>query len=52
MTDDYEERYQERAAIMHFCGGIPKDKAESLAKAEVESYRLHREKVDSDKVSK
>ena len=33
-----EERYQERAAIMHFCGGLPKEKAEALARAECESY--------------
>ena len=52
LNDDLTERFEERAAIMHFCGGIPKEKAEALAKAEVESYRLHREKVDSDKVAK
>ena len=46
------EYAQERAAIMEFDGGIPRAKAEALAKAEVESYRLHREKVDSDKVTK
>lgn len=41
MTDEanIEERYQERAAIMHFCGGLPKDKAEALARAELETYR-------------
>lgn len=33
-----EERYQERAAIMHFCGGLPKEKAEALARAECETY--------------
>ena len=40
MTDEanIEERYQERAAIMHFCGGLPKEKAEALARAECESY--------------
>ena len=52
MTDDLKERYEERAAILHYCGGIPKEKAEALARAEVESYRAHREKVDSDKVAK
>lgn len=41
MTDEanIEERFQERAAIMHFCGGLPKDKAEALARAELETYR-------------
>ena len=40
MTDEanIEERYQERAAIMHFCGGLPKEKAEALARAECETY--------------
>lgn len=51
-SDDIKERYEERAAIMHFCGGIPKEKAEALAMAECESYRARREKVDSDKVAK
>jgi hypothetical protein len=46
------EYFEERAAIMHFDGGLPKEKAEALARAEVETYRLYREKVDSDKVSK
>lgn len=49
MNDDLKERYEERAAIMHFCGGIPKEKAEALALAECETYRLHREKIDADK---
>lgn len=52
MTDfdkHMEELYQERAAVMHFDGGLPKEKAERLARAECESYRLHREKVDGDK---
>lgn len=52
MTDDLKERYEERAAIMEHCGGLPREKAEALARAEVETYRLHREKVDSDKVNK
>lgn len=54
MTDeiDIEERYSERAAIMEYCGGLPREKAEALARAETETYRKHREKVDSDKVAK
>ena len=29
---------EERAAILHFDGGWPKEKAEALAKAEMESH--------------
>lgn len=47
-----EEYAQERAAIMHFDGGIPKEKAEALARAEVESYRQHRAKQDAAEVTK
>lgn len=49
----FEEAFNVRAAIMHFDGGIPKEKAEALARAEVETYRRHREKVAMDsKVNK
>ena len=37
-----EEAFEERAAIMHFCGGLPKEKAEALARAECETYRQAR----------
>ena len=37
--EDLEELYEERSAIMHFDGGLPKEKAEALAKAEVDSIR-------------
>ncbi len=47
-----KEFYSERAAILEFCGGWPREKAEALAYAETETYRKHREKVDSDKVNK
>ena len=36
--EDLEELYEERAAIMHFDGGLPKEKAEALARAEMESH--------------
>ena len=36
--EDLEYWYQERAAILHFDGGLPKEKAEALAKAEMESH--------------
>ena len=41
MTDEANimEKFEERAAIMHFCGGLPKEKAEALARAECETYR-------------
>ena len=37
--EDLEYWYQERAAILQFDGGLPKEKAEALAKAEVETIR-------------
>ena len=37
--DDLEYFYAERAAILQFDGGWPKEKAEALAKAEVETIR-------------
>lgn len=52
MTDDIKERYEERAAIMEYMAGIPREKAEALARAEVDTYRAHRAKVDQDKVTK
>jgi hypothetical protein len=52
MNDEQKERYEERAGILEYCAGLPRVKAEALARAEVETYRLHREKVDSDKVAK
>ena len=36
--EDLEYWYQERAAILQFDGGWPKEKAEALAKAEMESH--------------
>ena len=37
--EDLKYWYEERAGIMHFDGGWPKEKAEALAKAEVETIR-------------
>ena len=37
-SEDLNEFYEERAAILHFEGGWPKEKAEALAKAEMESH--------------
>ena len=40
MTEaDLEYWFQERAAILQFDGGLPKEKAEALAAAEVETIR-------------
>ena len=36
--EDLEYWQEERAAILHFDGGWPKEKAEALAKAEMESH--------------
>ena len=37
--EDLEYWQEERAAILHFEGGWPKEKAEALAAAEVETIR-------------
>jgi len=47
-----QEHFEERAGMIEYCAGLPRVKAEALARAEVESYRAHRAKVDSDKVAK
>ena len=52
MNDDLKEYYEERAAILEYCAGLPREKAEALARAEVETYMLHRNKVDGHKVNK
>ena len=36
--EDLEYWQEERAAILHFEGGWPKEKAEAIAKAEMESH--------------
>ena len=38
-AEDLRYYYEERVAILHFEGGLPKEKAEALAKAEVETIR-------------
>lgn len=44
--EELHEIYEERAAIMHFDGGLPLEKAEALAKAELGSY-LAKRKAES-----
>lgn len=39
--EDLKEIYEERAAILQFEAGYPKEKAEALAKAEMETYAKH-----------
>ena len=36
--EDLEELYEERAGILEHMGGGPKEKAEALARAEMESH--------------
>lgn len=43
-----DEYFEERSAIMHHCGGLPKEKAEALARAEVDSWRKSREIAAKD----
>ena len=39
--DTMKEFYDERAAILEFEAGLPREKAEALAKAEMETYAKH-----------
>lgn len=48
LDEVFNEYFHGRSEAMTNCGGLPKEKAEALAKAETESYRLHREKVAKD----
>ena len=48
-SEDLEELYEERSAIMHFDGGLPKEKAEALAMAEMESHLKAIEKAREGK---
>ena len=47
--EDLEYFYAERAAILHFEGGLPKEKAEALARAEMESHLKAIEKAREGK---
>ncbi len=46
--EDLEYFYAERAAILQFDGGWPKEKAEALAKAEMESHCRALEKMNGE----
>ena len=41
---DIREAYEERAAILEFDAGYPKEKAEALAMAEAETWQKERER--------
>ncbi len=47
LPDDLRERYEGRAAIMHFEGGLPKEKAEALAMAELGTVMKHRKSMEA-----
>ena len=46
--DDLHEFYEERAAILQHDGGWPKEKAEALARAEMESHLKAIEKANGE----
>lgn len=52
MNEDLDEYFTERAGILENLGGWPREKAEALARAETETYRKHREKVEAGRVEK
>ena len=51
--EEYEkEMFEERSAIMEFCGNVSRENAEAAAKIEVMEMQRIRSKVDEDKVQK
>ena len=47
LDEAMRERYEERAAIMHYEGGLPKEKAEALALAELGTVMKHRKAMEA-----
>ena len=45
LDESFKELFEERAAIIQYDGGLPKEKAEALAKAEAETWAAHRESL-------
>ena len=43
LDTDIQEFYEERAAILQYDAGYPKEKAEALAMAEAETWQKQRE---------
>ena len=48
LNDDIAELYAERAGILEYCAGLPRVKAEALARAEAETDRKAREQARLD----
>ena len=48
IREDLEYFYEERAAILQHDGGWPKEKAEALARAEMESHLKAIEKANGE----
>ena len=46
--EDLQEFYEERSAILQFEGGWPMEKAEALARAEMESHLKAIEKANGE----
>ena len=46
--DEYaKEMFEERAAIIEFCGNTSRENAEAAAKIEVDEWRKRKERLDS-----
>jgi hypothetical protein len=45
LDEAMREVFEERAAILEFEGGIPREKAEALAMAEAQTWAKHREEL-------
>jgi len=52
LTEGMREVFEERAAILHFEGGLPKEKAEALARAEAETWAESVRKNNQNTVAK
>ena len=48
LDEAFKELFEERAAIMEHDGGLPKEKAEALAKAEAETWAAHRKSLKGE----
>ena len=46
LEEGLREMFEERAAIMEYEGGLPREKAEALAMAEAETYQRHKQSAD------
>lgn len=46
--DDYQEAWEERAAIMEYCGGLPRAEAEYRARRCLDNFDGQNQVVDQD----